>query len=63
MANSSEVAFGNAAGATTISHFGIYDAASAGNLLCFGPIEGGAQPVTMGSPVSFAAGALTVSED
>lgn len=63
IANTAAVDYGNAAGAATVSHFGIYDAASAGNLLAHGSITGGAQSISAGNPVSFAIGDLTVTLD
>ena len=61
-ANSAIVNFGNAAGATTLTHFGIFDAASGGNMLGSAPLTG--QPITVAplAPVTFAAGALTWAE-
>ena len=63
IANSAVVDFGAAAGGATVTHFGIYDAATGGNLLVSGPLAG--QPITVNATqnVSFAAGALTVSLD
>lgn len=63
IANSAIVDFGNAAGAATVSHFGIFDAATAGNLLAAGAVTGGAQSIATGNGVSFAVGALTLSVD
>ena len=62
LTSSAVVDFGVAAGAATISHFGIFDAASAGNLLMYGPLTGGTQSVEAGINVSFAAGDLTLSQ-
>lgn len=58
MANSAAVDFGNAAGAATLTHFGVFDAASGGNMLGSGTT---ATNIASGNAVSFAAGALTVS--
>lgn len=44
----------------TITYFGIYDAASAGNLLCFGALTT-AQTIASGDTASFAAGSLTIT--
>ncbi|UXS01615.1 phage tail fiber protein [Agrobacterium tumefaciens] len=55
--------FGAAAAAATVSHFGVYDAASAGNLLMYGPLTGGAQSVGAGTNVKFANGALVLTVD
>ena len=61
MSNSAIVDFGAAAAGATVSHFGVYDAASGGNLLMHGALTGGAQTVSTGNEVSFAAGTLTLS--
>lgn len=45
--------------AANLTHFGIYDASSAGNLLCFGALTV-AKPVLNGDTASFGAGALVV---
>jgi hypothetical protein len=58
-----DVDFGNAAGDATISHFALFDAASAGNMLYSGPLTGGTQSVSSGTGVKFNSGSLTVSED
>ncbi len=63
MSNSAIVNFGNAAGAATVTHFAIMDAASAGNMLGSGPLTSGSQAISSGTPVSFAAGAITWTED
>ena len=42
-----------------MTHFGIYDAATAGNLLCWGAL-GTAKPVLNGDPASFPAGSLVL---
>lgn len=62
MSNSAIVNFGNSAGATTITHFGIFDAASAGNMLGSNSLSSGSGAVSAGAAVSFAIGALTWSE-
>ena len=62
LTSSAPVDFGAAAGAATISHFGIFDAVLAGNLLMYGPLTGGAQSIEVGINVSFAAGDLTLSQ-
>lgn len=63
MSNSGIVNFGNAAGAATVTHFAVYDAASTGNLLGSGALTGGSQSIGAGVPVSFAIGSLTWNED
>ncbi len=59
--NSAIVDFGNAAGATTITHFAVFDAATGGNMLFSAPLTGGSQAIAQGNAVSFAVGALTVT--
>ena len=46
----------------TVSHIGIFDAASAGNLLYWAPLSV-SRLVSAGEPPFFAIGAITVSED
>lgn len=46
----------------TVTHFGIYDASSAGNLLVYAALTA-SRTITNGSTPSFAAGALTVQID
>ena len=62
IANTAEVDFGTADAGATVSHIGIYDAASAGNLLTHAAITGGSQTVNTGNPVSVAIGDLTVTQ-
>jgi hypothetical protein len=62
MSNSAAVNFGNAASGATITHFAVFDAASAGNMLGSNPLSSGSGAVAAGAAVSFAAGALTWSE-
>jgi hypothetical protein len=62
MSNSALIDFGNAAGSASITHFGLFDAASAGNLLVHGPVTGGGT-ANVGNPVSFASGALIITVD
>lgn len=61
-ANSALVDFGASAGTATITHFAIFDAASAGNMLVWGSVTTSLS-ITPGINVSFAIGALTVSLD
>ena len=49
-------------GSETITHFGLFDAASGGNLLAYGALTAG-QLVTSGSTLKFTAGNLTVNLD
>lgn len=46
----------------TVTHFGIYDASTAGNLLIYATLTA-SRNITNGSTPSFAAGALTVQID
>lgn len=63
MANTGTVDFGTAAGAVTgVSHFGIFDAATGGNMLYSDALTT-PRNVALGAAVSFAAGALVVSEN
>jgi len=59
IANSAIVDFGTAAGAATVTWFGIFDAATAGNMLGSGTVTGG--NIATGNAVSYAVGAFTVS--
>jgi hypothetical protein len=59
-ANDAEVSFGNAAGAATVSYFGIWDAASGGNFLGGGALQV-TRNVQIGDPVAFLVGDLSVS--
>lgn len=64
VSNSAAVDFGNAAGAVaSVTHFGIYDASSAGNLLLSGTLTGQPLSISAGQPVNFPIGALTASQD
>lgn len=62
MSNSAVVNFGNAASGATITHFAIFDAASAGNMLGSNALTSGSGAVAAGAAVSFAVGALTWGE-
>lgn len=64
MTNTSSVDFGNAAAApgSAVTHFGIFDAATAGNMLWSAALTT-PRTVTLGAATAFAAGALVVSED
>ena len=61
-ANSALIDFGNAAGAATISHFGIHDSQSGGTMLGFSPLTGGSQAIAQGTDVQFAIGSITWTE-
>ena len=60
MANSAVVDFGAAAAGATVTHFGLFSAATGGNLLASDALAA-PQTVAATNPVSFAVGSLTVS--
>jgi hypothetical protein len=63
--NGTIVDFGTAAvtgGPPTVTHVGIWDAASGGNLMDYGPLNA-SKVIQNGDPVSFPVSALSVSED
>ena len=62
IANSADVDFGAAAGAATASHFGLFTAASGGQLLASGALAA-SQSIAATNLVKFATGALTVTVD
>lgn len=62
IANSADVDFGAAAGAATASHFGLFSAASGGQLLASGALAS-SQSIAATNLVKFATGALTVTVD
>lgn len=62
MANNAIVDFGAAAGDAIVTHFAIFDAASAGNQLGWAAVTT-PLTITAGINVSFASGLLTVSLD
>lgn len=57
--NDGIIDFGTSVGAATVAGFGVYDAASAGNLLAYGTLA--SQSVIAGNDVSFPVGSLTVT--
>jgi hypothetical protein len=63
--NANTISYGTATenwnGGDAVTHFGIYDASTAGNLLYSGAL-GTARTVLSGDPVSIAAGALSIRE-
>lgn len=61
MANSALVDFGNADAGATVTHFGIFDAATAGNLIGSGAVDNPRTFVAT-NPVNFPIGDLTVSQ-
>jgi hypothetical protein len=63
MTNSAAVSFGNSANAVaSVTHFAVFDAATAGNMLGSNALQSGAGAIAAGSLVSYAAGALTWAE-
>lgn len=56
------VDFGASAGNATVTHFGLFDASSAGHLLAYGPLTA-SLAITTGISVSFAIGDLSVALD
>lgn len=64
ISNSGTVTFGpnTTSGWGTVAYFGIFDASSSGNLLYWGSLTA-SKTVAVGDSVSFAAGALVVTED
>ena len=56
--NATDIDYGEAAGGATITYLGVYDAASAGNLLGYTPLDNN-RTVVAGDPVIFLAGAHT----
>lgn len=59
LTSNAAVDFGSAAGAASLSHLALYDAASAGNLLAGKAVVGGAQAIAPGTGVKFLAAAVT----
>lgn len=53
------VDWGLSEGATSISHYALFDDATAGNMYASKPVAGGPLPVAIGSAVNFASGAIT----
>jgi hypothetical protein len=62
IANSADVDFGAAAGGATASHFGLFSAATGGNLLASGALAE-AKTIVATNLVKFATGALTLTVD
>jgi len=59
IANDTVVDFGDAANAATVAGFGIFDAATDGNLIAYGTFT--SQSINAGNPVSFPVGNLTIT--
>lgn len=62
MANSAAVNFGNAAAGTTVTHFAIFDAQTAGNMLGSNALTSGSGALAAGASFSFPVGSLTWGE-
>lgn len=60
ISNSAVVDFGASAGAVTVSHFGLYDASSSGNLIMFGPLTA-SKTLAAGDEAKFNTGDLTLT--
>lgn len=60
MSNSAEINFGNSENDVLITHFGIYDAQTSGNLIASGALAT-PKSIDTGDQVNWAAGALTVT--
>jgi len=62
--NDAEINFGAPSGGNwgTITHFGIFDASTSGNLLIHGALTA-SKATADGDPVTFAIGALTITAD
>lgn len=61
--NNSTITFPTPTGSWgTVTHFGVYDASTSGNLLFYGALSI-AKTINQGDTISFAAGALTVQID
>lgn len=60
-ANNAAVNFGDSANAVaSVTHFGIFDAGSSGNLLLSGPLQGQPLSISASQPVQFNIGDITV---
>lgn len=57
MTHAADIDFGNAAGGATVTHFGVFDASSGGNLLDYEALTT-TRVITTGLPVKFVAGSL-----
>lgn len=60
VANSAQIDFGTAAGGATVTHCAIFDAATAGNMLAYTPLDN-TRNVNAGDPVVFPVGDLSVN--
>lgn len=63
IANTNTISFTEATGSWgTVTHFGVYDDSSAGNLLCYSALDN-SRAISSGETAEFAAGALTIALD
>lgn len=62
ISNSAIVDFGNADAEASVTHFGLFDAASAGNMIVSDALTS-SKTINTSDPVSFAIGDLTISVD
>lgn len=60
--NDQEISFGNAAASGNVTHVGVFNAASGGNLLMWGAMAPARQYAT-GDPIFFPVGRLTIGSD
>lgn len=60
VANSADVDFGAAAGGATVTHFGVWDAASGGNFIGGSPVDT-TRTIVAADPVKFLTGDLSFS--
>ena len=61
-ASGTEIAFPTASGAWgTVTHWGIYDASSAGNLLFWGTLTSGSRSIVSGDTPRFTAGSFAIT--
>jgi|SRR5215217_442246 len=58
--NSADVDFGAAAGGASVTHFGLFDASSAGNMLGWSPLDT-PRTIVAADPVVFPTGSLNVN--
>lgn len=58
--NSGIVDFGSSAGATTVTHFALFDAAAAGNMVIHGALTS-SKSISTSDPVQFALGTMQIT--
>jgi len=61
MSNDADVDFGLAENPADVTHFAIYDADTAGNLIAYAALTGGSEAIVAGNAVRFNTGDLTVT--